>query len=95
MDYKTEQDLIWQSLDDAFPAVPIVYKTDLNEELAKLERGCIENALDAGATRISVEIQAGGRSLIRVTDNGKGMSRDDALLCLERHATSKINLAEI
>ncbi len=47
MDYKTEQDLIWQSLDDAFPAVPIVYKTDLNEELAKLERGCIENALDA------------------------------------------------
>ena len=47
MDYKTEQDLIWQSLDDAFPAVPIVYKTDLNEELAKLERGCIENAIDA------------------------------------------------
>jgi DNA-binding NtrC family response regulator len=47
MDYKTEQDLIWQSLDDAFPAVPIVYKTDLNEELAKLERGCIENALEA------------------------------------------------
>ena len=47
MDNKTEQDLIWQSLDDAFPAVPIVYKTDLNEELAKLERGCIENALDA------------------------------------------------
>ena len=47
MDYKTEQDAIWQSLDEAFPAVPIVYKTDLNEELAKLERGCIENALDA------------------------------------------------
>lgn len=47
MDYKTEQDLLWDSLDDAFPAVPIVYKTDLNEELAKLERGCIENALNA------------------------------------------------
>ena len=47
MDYKTEQDAIWQSLDEAFPAVPIVYKTDLNEELAKLERGCIENALEA------------------------------------------------
>ena len=47
MDYKTEQDHIWQSLDEAFPAVPIVYKTDLNEELATLERGCIENALEA------------------------------------------------
>jgi DNA-binding NtrC family response regulator len=47
MDNKTEQDHIWQSLDEAFPAVPIVYKTDLNEELSKLERGCIENALEA------------------------------------------------
>tara|TARA_E500000081_G_C6031528_1_gene304947 strand:- start:233 stop:463 length:231 start_codon:yes stop_codon:yes gene_type:complete len=47
MDYKTEQDFIWQSLDDAFPAVPVVYKTDLNEELETLERGCIKNALDA------------------------------------------------
>ena len=44
--------------------------------------------------RITVEIQAGGRSLIRVTDDGTGMSRDDALLCLERHATSKIQRAE-
>src|SRR6185503_17080992 len=43
---------------------------------------------------IVVEVQAGGRSLIRVTDDGIGMSRDDALLCLERHATSKIQRAE-
>lgn len=50
----------------------------------------IENSLDAGATDISVEIAAGGRRLIRVTDNGHGMSREDALLSLERHATSKI-----
>ncbi len=50
----------------------------------------IENALDAGATDISVEISAGGRRLIRVSDNGHGMSREDALLSLERHATSKI-----
>lgn len=50
----------------------------------------IENALDAGATDISVEITAGGRRLIRITDNGHGMSREDALLSLERHATSKI-----
>src|SRR6187401_309707 len=54
----------------------------------------VENALDAGATRVTVEIQAGGRSLVRVTDDGTGMSRDDALLCLERHATSKIRRAE-
>jgi len=54
----------------------------------------VENSLDAQATRITVEIQAGGRSLIRVTDDGVGMSRDDALLCLERHATSKILKAE-
>src|SRR2546421_657972 len=54
----------------------------------------MENALDAKATRITVEIQAGGRSIVRVTDDGPGMSRDDASLCLERHATSKITRAE-
>ncbi len=54
----------------------------------------VENSLDAGARKISVEIQAGGRSLVRVADDGSGMSRDDALLCLERHATSKIRRAE-
>ena len=47
MDYKTEQDYIWDALDDAFPAVPVVYKTDLKLELETLERGSIENALDA------------------------------------------------
>ncbi len=54
----------------------------------------VENAIDAGADDIRIEIQAGGRSLIRVEDNGSGMSRDDALLCLERHATSKVKTAE-
>jgi DNA mismatch repair protein MutL len=54
----------------------------------------VENALDAQAARLTVEVQAGGRSLVRVTDDGAGMSRDDALLCLERHATSKIQRAE-
>ena len=54
----------------------------------------VENALDAQAARVTLEIQTGGRSLIRVTDDGTGMSRDDALLCLERHATSKIRKAE-
>jgi DNA mismatch repair protein MutL len=64
------------------------------ERPASVVKELVENALDAQASRITIEIQAGGRSLIRVVDDGTGMSRDDALLCLERHATSKIQRAE-
>ena len=54
----------------------------------------LENALDAGASRIRVEVEAGGRRLIRVADDGHGMNRDDALLAFERHATSKLRTAD-
>lgn len=62
------------------------------ERPASVIKELIENSLDAGATDISVEINSGGRRRIRVTDNGHGMSREDALLSLERHATSKIRV---
>jgi len=64
------------------------------ERPASAVKELVENALDSQATQITIEIQAGGRSLVRVTDDGTGMSRDDALLSLERHATSKIRRSE-
>ena len=57
---------------------------------ASVVKELLENALDAGATRLRIEIEGGGRKLIRITDNGSGMMRDDALLAFERHATSKV-----
>ncbi len=60
------------------------------ERPASVVKELLENALDAGASRMIIEIEQGGRMLIRVSDNGIGMSRDDALLSIERYATSKI-----
>lgn len=60
------------------------------ERPAAVVRELVENSLDAGATRVSVEFRHGGRSFMSVEDNGRGMDRDDALLSVERHATSKI-----
>lgn len=60
------------------------------ERPASVVKELLENSLDAGATRIEVEIEGGGTGLIRIIDNGEGMDEDDVLLCLERHGTSKI-----
>jgi len=61
---------------------------------ASVVKELLENALDAGADRIRIEVEAGGRRLIRIADNGYGMNRDDALLAFERHATSKLRTAD-
>jgi DNA mismatch repair protein MutL len=60
------------------------------ERPASVVKELVENALDAGATQVQVEVVAGGRNSLLVTDNGRGMNHDDALLSVERHATSKI-----
>jgi DNA mismatch repair protein MutL len=60
------------------------------ERPSSVVKELVENALDAGATRVVVDVEQGGTTLVRVCDDGEGMSPDDALLCLERHATSKI-----
>ncbi len=60
------------------------------ERPSSIVKELVENAVDAGSTKIIVEIENGGRSLIRISDNGSGMNHDDALLALERYATSKI-----
>jgi len=64
------------------------------ERPASVVKELLENSLDAGSTRIRVHIEAGGKKLIQITDNGCGMVRDDALLAFERHATSKIRSAD-
>jgi DNA mismatch repair protein MutL len=64
------------------------------ERPASVVKELLENALDAGSTRIKINVEAGGKKLIQITDNGCGMVRDDAMLAFERHATSKIKDAE-
>jgi DNA mismatch repair protein MutL len=61
------------------------------ERPASIVKELMDNSIDSGADRISVRIEKGGKDLIRVSDNGCGMTKDDLLLCLERHATSKIS----
>jgi DNA mismatch repair protein MutL len=64
------------------------------ERPASVVKELLENSLDADASRIRIDIEAGGRKLIRITDNGCGMVKDDALLAFERHATSKLRTSD-
>ena len=61
---------------------------------ASVVKELLENSLDAGATRIVIAVEGGGRKLIRIADDGCGMVRDDALLAFERHATSKLRSSD-
>src|SRR5437763_8826905 len=64
------------------------------ERPASVAKELVENAIDAGATRIVIDVESGGRRLLKITDDGEGMMRDDAVLAFEKHATSKISRAE-
>src|SRR5437868_9442669 len=65
------------------------------ERPASVAKELVENAIDAGATRIVIDVESGGRRLVKITDDGEGMIRDDAVLAFERHARSEEHTSEL
>ena len=64
------------------------------ERPANVVKELVENSIDAGANKIIIEVKNGGKTFIKITDNGKGIGREDMAISLERHATSKIRKVE-
>jgi len=65
------------------------------ERPASVVKELVENAIDAGARRLRIHVELGGKKLVRVEDDGEGMEPDDARLAIERHATSKLRRADV